>query len=246
MTRWLVTAQIHALILKYRIWIFFLAPCWQAYLSSYIYGGILECFMPELIEARRNHGRLCICLSSMIQRVVCSPYAGITLCMCPTNERRRYNVTSPLIGWAHTQNDLCIYKLFVYWLHFRMNVIDLCKLTISHHRWLLSVEQVPGHYINGILRRVFAVEAKWPPFSIRHFQMHSLEWKCMISIKISLKFVHGGSINNIPALVQIMARHRPGAKPLSETIMVILPTHICVTRPQWVDVIRRVGHKVTT
>ena len=24
--------------------------------------------------------------------------------MCPTNERRRYNVTS-LIGWAHTQND---------------------------------------------------------------------------------------------------------------------------------------------
>ena len=27
------------------------------------------------------------------------------LCMCPTNERWRYNVTSSLIGWAHTQND---------------------------------------------------------------------------------------------------------------------------------------------
>ena len=25
----------------------------------------------------------------------------------PTNERRRYNVTSPLIGWKHTQNDPC-------------------------------------------------------------------------------------------------------------------------------------------
>ena len=32
-------------------------------------------------------------------------YAGIILCMRPSNERRRYNVTSSLIGWAHTQND---------------------------------------------------------------------------------------------------------------------------------------------
>ena len=29
----------------------------------------------------------------------------IILCMCPTNERWRYNVTPSLIGWAHTQND---------------------------------------------------------------------------------------------------------------------------------------------
>ena len=31
--------------------------------------------------------------------------AGITLCMCLANERWRYNVTSSLIGWAHTQKD---------------------------------------------------------------------------------------------------------------------------------------------
>ena len=36
-----------------------------------------------------------------------------------------------------------------------------------------------------------------------------------IPIKISLKFVPKGSINNIPALVQIMAWHRPGDKPVS-------------------------------
>ena len=30
--------------------------------------------------------------------------AGIILCMYPANGRRRYNVTSSLIGWAHTQN----------------------------------------------------------------------------------------------------------------------------------------------
>ena len=54
-------------------------------------------------------------------------------------------------------------------------------------------------------------------------------------IKISLKFVPKGPINNIPALVQIMAWHRPGNKPLSEPMMVSLLTHICVTRPQWVN-----------
>ena len=56
-----------------------------------------------------------------------------------------------------------------------------------------------------------------------------------ISIEISLKFVPGGPINNIPSLVQIMAWRRPGDKPLSESMMVSLLTHICVTRPQWVN-----------
>ena len=56
-----------------------------------------------------------------------------------------------------------------------------------------------------------------------------------ISIKISLKFIPKGPINNIAPLVQIMAWRRPGDKPLSsETMVVRLPTHICVTRPQWV------------
>ena len=30
--------------------------------------------------------------------------SGIILCMRPANERRRYTVTSSLIGWAHKQN----------------------------------------------------------------------------------------------------------------------------------------------
>ena len=57
-----------------------------------------------------------------------------------------------------------------------------------------------------------------------------------ISIKILLRFVPRGPINNIPALVQTMAWRRQGDKPLSEPMMVSLPTHICVTRPQWVKV----------
>ena len=33
------------------------------------------------------------------------PCSGIIMCMHPANERRRYSVTSFLIGWAHAQND---------------------------------------------------------------------------------------------------------------------------------------------
>ena len=54
-------------------------------------------------------------------------------------------------------------------------------------------------------------------------------------IKISLKFVYKGPINNISVLVQIMAWCQPGDKPLSKPMMVSLPTHISVTRPQWVN-----------
>ena len=53
-----------------------------------------------------------------------------------------------------------------------------------------------------------------------------------ISIKISLKFVPKRAINNILALVQIMAWHCPGDKPLSELMMFTLPftgtTYSCV------------------
>ena len=47
-----------------------------------------------------------------------------------------------------------------------------------------------------------------------------------ILLKVVLKFVPRVQINNIPALLQIMAWHWPGDKPLSEPIMVSLLTHI--------------------
>ena len=49
--------------------------------------------------------------------------------------------------------------------------------------------------------------------------------------KISLKFVPKGPVNDIPALVQIMAWPHPGDKPLSEPMMFSLLMHIC-TQPQ--------------
>ena len=72
------------------------------------------------------------------------------------------------------------------------------------------------HFADDIFKRIFFNENVW------------------IAINISLKYVPKGLINNMPALVQIMAWRRSVDKPLSEPMMVSLPTHICVTRPQWV------------
>ena len=69
----------------------------------------------------------------------------------------------------------------------------------------------------------------------RHFADDIFKWIFLnedVRISISLKFVPKGSINKIPALVQIMAWRRPGDKPLSEPMAVILLMHICVTCPQ--------------
>ena len=75
-------------------------------------------------------------------------------------------------------------------------------------------------------------------FTDEIFKCFFLNENVSIAIKISLKFVPKGPINNIPALVQIMAWRRPGDKPLSAPMMVSLLMHICVTRPQWVNMIK--------
>ena len=68
------------------------------------------------------------------------------------------------------------------------------------------------------------------------FKCILLEWNCMnFDKKNSLKFVLKDPINNIPALVRIMAWYRPGDKPLSDPMMVRLPTYICGTGPQCVE-----------
>ena len=72
------------------------------------------------------------------------------------------------------------------------------------------------------------------PFRRRYFQVHFLEWKCMNFDQNFIEVCPRGSINNIPALVQIMAWRRQGDKPLSKPMMGSFLTHICVTRPQWV------------
>ena len=66
---------------------------------------------------------------------------------------------------------------------------------------------------------------------------NAFSWMKMYEFRLRFHWIlfPGGPINNIPALVQIMARRRPGDKPLPEPMVVSLPTHICVARPHWVN-----------
>ena len=82
--------------------------------------------------------------------------------------------------------------------------------------YTLKPRQYGRHFADNVFKCIFLNENVW------------------ILVTISLQCVSKVSINNIPALVQIMTWRRSGDKPLSEPIMVSLLMHICVTRPQWV------------
>ena len=125
---------------------------------------------------------------------------------------------------GHQWSHLFHFVLFLS-VKYAYSIIDLILYKYHHlllsrifHVWIntLGPRQNGRHFANDIFKCIFLNENVW------------------ISIKISLKFVPKGPINNIPSLFQIMAWRRPGDKPLSEAMMVNLPTHICVTRPQWV------------
>ena len=90
------------------------------------------------------------------------------------------------------------------------------RRSISQRLTTLRPRQNGRHFPDGIFKCIFLNNNVW------------------ISIKISLKFVPNGLINNIPSLVQIKDERRSGDKPSSEPMVVRLLAHICVSRLQWV------------
>ena len=135
------------------------------------------------------------------------------------------------------QCDVSMFHFVIFWpwCHFFFTENDLTDIVALFSRSMMVKWQEPKlandrkliltlrprrngqHIADDIFKRIFINENVW------------------ILFKISLKFVPKGPINNIPALVQIMAWRRSVDGPLSERMMVSLPTHICVTRPQWVN-----------
>ena len=93
--------------------------------------------------------------------------------------------------------------------------------------WESMAWQVPSH-------KHIEAETNGRHFTDDIFKCIFLNENVWIPIKISLKFVPKGPVNNISALVLMRAWRRPSDKPLSKPMMYSLPTHICVTRPQWV------------
>ena len=110
-----------------------------------------------------------------------------------------------------------------------------------------NIPQVVESWIAFYFDKCFRVQGqRWPrdfapyPIALQYPNQWRYAWwvKCIflnenvwISLKLPLKFVPRGPINNIRTSVKIMTWHRPGDKPLSEPVLVFVPTHICVTRP---------------
>ena len=129
---------------------------------------------------------------------------------------------------GHILSLEALLRRFIHWPLSERNIADPSRYervpTLStwsvqfqmYHFNTLRPKQNGRHFADDILKCIFWNENVWIPNNI------------------SLKFVPKGPINNNAALVQVMAWRREGDKPLSESMMVRLPTHICVTRPQLV------------
>ena len=118
--------------------------------------------------------------------------------------------------WYQISVVRVISMICLLWIYCHM-LVDTSSKMLSIMLNTLRLRQNGRHFPDDIFKWIFLNENVW------------------ISISISLKFVPRGPINNISTLVQVMAWRRPGDKPLSEPMMVRLPMHICVTRPQWVN-----------
>ena len=133
------------------------------------------------------------------------------------------------VKWSTTQAIVCRFH----------------KISGTSHKWYIKVRTSNLHkkYFADIVTLITHINTLRPRQNGRHladdpFKRIFLNESLRIAITISPNFVPKGQINNIPTLVQVMAWHRPGYKPLSEPMMVRLPTHICVTWPQWVKPFR--------
>ena len=147
----------------------------------------------------------------------------------PLIGRMQYYFLSNLFNKSYRISYPSVLKhsIIIIWHHATMHSCFLMNPD-QHHHWCASLffflinklrpRQNGRHFPDDLSKCIFLTENVW------------------ILIRISLKFVSKGPINNNPALVQIMAWRRPGDKPLSGPRMENLLTHICFTRPQWVNI----------
>ena len=140
------------------------------------------------------------------------------------------NAQQPLPKPTMVRTTMCCHHVTMSYIkHSEWLVCGIsCFLCLAENEYLIELyllsfntlrpRQNGRYFADNMFKCIFSNENVWKP------------------IEISPKFVTKGSMNNDPALFQIMAWRRPGDKPLSETMMFSSLTHICVIRPQWVNI----------
>ena len=192
---------------------------------------------------------ICVTRPSWVKTYLCniSEYQAEVLMVLTFCDGQHYCLCLCRVGPESWQQNIELRRM----LWFRSNAFNDSTLPIATIIWLIaSTPDMLSDNIRQMTTKVRSLSALMSPDPMKNVTINTLRpiqngrhfaddiFKCIflnenvwIPIKISLKFVPKGTINNIPALVQTMGWRRPGDKPLSEPIMVSLPTHICVTRP---------------
>ena len=154
---------------------------------------------------------------------------------CTTNEEARplKNMRGPikLCLYNHVWNSIKLSKFifglvkdekFSWCLVFSIGMCNIKNFKANrgcHHQpvlWLVCPSSVPCRSNSFDTWRLRQNGCHFPDI----FDCVFLNENIWMLIDISWKFVPQGPINNIPALVQIMAWHWPGNKPLSEPMIV--------------------------
>ena len=174
------------------------------------------------------------------------PHAPVWRCFCMVQPLRQpfrpkctnrilqmhhQNPVVPSESGVHPQNPVCTYSV-------NLTYITVLSFMQNNHSFVLTTTFMLC-ICNAALPDGFTHGDSRPRQNGRHFADDSFKYIFMNenfrnSNKISLRFLPKGPINNVPALIRIMAWRRPGAKPLSEPMIVRSVTHICVARSQWV------------
>ena len=169
--------------------------------------------------------------------LLCPSLCIVELPQASGSEMKRKGVNNLRLKDCHLSDDIfkCIFFQWKY-LNFLQNVSEIVRSWCSNTDW---GNAAPSHFLN----HCFSSQDPWCHMALSHNELTHWGGDKMatisqttlsnafsslkmlrVLIKIWLKFVPKGPINNIPALVKIMAWRRPGDKPLSEPMMIRLLT----------------------
>ena len=163
-----------------------------------------------------------------IERIPCQPWSSLTPHWHSFNDAQYHLEDTMEEAGSFCRSPRHPHSTHEYWVW--------CYTTDPSTRWgYCNMADYCGDYSIVIYLNSLRPRQNGRFFADDTFKRIFLNENIRISTKNSLKFVPKGLINNIPALVLMMAWRRPGDKPLSEPMMVRSLTHICVTRPQWVN-----------
>ena len=112
----------------------------------------VKCGFPSLMAS--NAEILSIPFARHLKWTIDRSHVGYNFCMRPASERRRYIVTSPLIGGAHTQNDPCLRQVYVFIVHILrigkqwsswILPVKLIVYPMARYTWPLNTTHKPNH-----------------------------------------------------------------------------------------------------